>query len=232
MSGAPCRLLALDTATENCSAALYLDGVLRMVSHVSPRDHSARLLGMVDSLLRGAELALADVEAIAFGRGPGGFTGVRIAASVAQGLALGAARGLVAVSDLQALAWRAWAEHSWPRVLVAMDARMGELYVAACEFDRDGRLIDAGEERLLTPEVLEVPPGIWCGAGPGWAAHPGALAAAAAGLADCDASLFPDAGAVATLAVARLAGGEVPIDPADIAPVYLRDRVATPRRSA
>ncbi|TVQ43577.1 MAG: tRNA (adenosine(37)-N6)-threonylcarbamoyltransferase complex dimerization subunit type 1 TsaB [Gammaproteobacteria bacterium] len=222
-------MLALDTATENCSAALWLGGEVRLRSHVSPREHSARLLGMVDALLAEAGLGLRDLDALAFGRGPGGFTGVRIAASVAQGLALGAGLGLVAVSDLQALAWRAWAQHRWPRVLAVLDARMGELYVASCEFEASGRLVAAGAECLLAPEALTLPVGRWCGAGPGWAAHPEALAAVAAGLDGCDAGLFPDAGAVATLAAARLAGGEVPIDAAEVAPVYLRNRVATPR---
>ncbi len=229
MSRQVCRLLALDTATENCSAALWLQGELRVQAHVSPREHSARLLGMVDTLLGEAGLGLRDLDALAFGRGPGGFTGVRIAASVAQGLSLGAGLGLVAVSDLQALAWRAWSQHGWQRVLAVMDARMGELYVVQCEFAATGALVHAGEERLLPPEALSLPAGAWSGAGPGWSAHPRALAAVSAGLEGCDATLFPDAGAVATLAAARLAAGEAPIDAAEVTPVYLRNRVATPR---
>ena len=226
MHAEPRRLLALDTATENCSAALWLEGELTLRSRFSARDHAGLLLGMVDELLREAGITLGALDCLAFGRGPGGFTGVRIATSVVQGLALGTGLPVVPVSDLEALAWRAWERHGWGQVLVAMDARMGELYTLACRLDAGGRLEALGPERLQAPGDLVLPPGRWAGAGPGWAAHAGLLAASVSGLEGLDAGVFPDAGAVATLALAHLRAGGQALDAAGAEPVYLRDRVA------
>lgn len=226
----PRRILALDTATENCSVALWLDGDLRVRAQMSERQHADLLLGMVDELLGEARMELTDFDCLAFGRGPGGFTGVRIATSVAQGLALGADLPVVPVSDLHALAWCAWQRHGWQRVMVAMDARMGELYALACELDTHGRVSALGDERVLPPGELQLPPGAWCGAGPGWAAQSDALAGIIGRLSGCDDGLYPDAAAVASLAALALGDGISGIDVAGARPVYLRDRVATPKR--
>ena len=227
----PRRILALDTATENCSVALWLDGELRMRAQMSERQHADLLLGMVDELLREVRVELSDLDCLAFGRGPGGFTGVRIATSVAQGLALGADLPVVPVSNLHALAWCAWQAHGWYRVMVAMDARMGEIYALACELDGQGRITPLAEECVLPPAELHLPPGAWCGAGPGWAAQAEALADAIGRLNGLDDSLYPHAGAVASLAALTLADGAAGIDVAEARPVYLRDRVATPKRA-
>ncbi|MCC5869679.1 MAG: tRNA (adenosine(37)-N6)-threonylcarbamoyltransferase complex dimerization subunit type 1 TsaB [Gammaproteobacteria bacterium] len=227
----PRRILALDTATENCSVALWLDGELRVRAQMSDRQHADLLLGMVDELLREVRVELTDLDCLAFGRGPGGFTGVRIATSVAQGLALGADLPVVPVSDLHALAWRAWQAHGWRRVMVAMDARMGELYALACELDGQGRITPLAEERVMPPGDLHLPPGVWCGAGPGWAAQADALAEVIGRLDGLDDRLYPDAAAVASLAALALADGTAGIDVAEARPVYLRDRVATPKRA-
>ena len=232
MGAEPRRILALDTATENCSVALWLDSDLRMRARISARQHADLLLGMVDELLGEASLALSDLTCLAFGRGPGGFTGVRIATSVAQGLALGADLPVMPVSDLQALAWCAWQRHGWQRVLVAMDARMGELYTLPCELDAQGRVLAMGEEQVLPPAQLQLPPGTWCGAGRGWAAHADALGGLIGRLNGVDDSLYPDAAAVASLAALALGDGAAGLDVADACPVYLRDRVATPKRPA
>lgn len=228
----PRRILALDTATENCSVALWLDGELRVRAQMSERQHADLLLGMVDELLGEARLELTDLDCLAFGRGPGGFTGVRIATSVAQGLALGADLPVVPVSNLHALAWCAWQRHGWHRVMVAMDARMGELYALACELDAQGRVSAVGEERVLPPGELRLPagPGGWCGAGPGWAAQADALAETIGRLGGVDDGLYPDAAAVVSLAALALGDGISGIDVAGARPVYLRDRVATPKR--
>lgn len=226
MSTEPRAVLALDTATENCSAALWLEGEVLLRARVSARDHAELLLGMVDAVLAEAGIGLERLDCLAVGRGPGGFTGVRIAASVVQGLALGSGLPVMPVSDLEALAWRAWERHGWCQVLVAMDARMGELYTLACRLDATGALAPLGEECLLAPPALTLPPGAWTGAGPGWAAHAEVLAPLRARLEGLDETLFPDAGAVAMLAVARLRAGVTPGDAAAAEPVYLRDRVA------
>lgn len=230
MHAEPRRILALDTATENCSAALWLDGELRVRAQMSERQHADLLLGMVDELLAEARIELTDLDCLAFGRGPGGFTGVRIATSVVQGLALGADLPVVPVSDLHALAWRAWRVHGWQRVMVAMDARMGELYALACELDAQGRVSPLGEERVMPPGELRLPAGAWHGAGPGWAAQAEALAGLIGGLHALDDKLYPDAAAVASLAALALGDGIAGVDVAEARPVYLRDRVATPKR--
>ena len=128
------KILALDTATENCSAALLISGALLCREELIGRGHAQRILPVIVELLSEADAALQDLTAIAFGRGPGAFTGVRLAACVAQGLAFGAALPVVAVSDLQALAQRALAQDSdVDRVLVCTDARMHEVYCGAFE---------------------------------------------------------------------------------------------------
>jgi len=230
MPAEPRRILALDTATENCSVALWLDGELRVRAQMSDRQHADLLLGMVDELLREVRVELTDLDCLAFGRGPGGFTGVRIATSVAQGLALGADLPVVPVSNLHALAWCAWQAHGWRRVMVAMDARMGELYALACELDEQGRITPLAEERVLPPSELRLPPGAWCGAGPGWAAQADVLAELIGRLDGLDDGLYPDAAAVASLAALALADGIAGIDVAEARPIYLRDRVATPKQ--
>ncbi len=118
------KLIAIETATEACSAALWCDGEVREENDLAPNMHSARLLPMLQRLLAQAGVSLSQCDAVAFGRGPGSFTGLRIGVGTAQGLALGAELPLVGVSSLQALAQR----HPHPCVLAAFDARMGEIY--------------------------------------------------------------------------------------------------------
>jgi len=123
-TAATVRLLALDTTEAGCSAALWLEGQLTERFEVVPRRHSERLLPMMDGLLRDAGIALRGLDAIAFARGPGSFTGLRIAASVAQGAAFGADLPVVPVSSLQALAQGVFRGAGVSRVMVALDARM------------------------------------------------------------------------------------------------------------
>jgi tRNA threonylcarbamoyladenosine biosynthesis protein TsaB len=224
------KILAIDTATENCSAALLIDGQLRSRARLLGRGHAEHILPMAQELLAEAGVALADLTAIAFGRGPGGFTGVRLAAGVAQGLAYGAGLPVVPVSDLRALAQRVLAaDEAVMRVLVCADARMREVYWGC--FERCQGLADArGEERVGAPAAVQLPAG-WesmkppCrGAGTGFAAYP-ELRSALAPLLDCiQDQLLPRAAEIVVLAAAEAAAGR--LLPADQAlPTYLRDDV-------
>ena len=131
-------LLALDTATENCSAALEKDGKIFSVSEVAQQKHAAIILPMIDSLLSSAQAKREDLQGIVFGRGPGSFTGVRIGTSIAQGLSLGLNIKALGVSDLKALAFEAIGEKEG-KVVASIDARMGEVYF--CIYEKKETLI-------------------------------------------------------------------------------------------
>lgn len=144
-------ILALDTATEACSVALYHLGNTTTLNEISPRTHTQRILPMVDELLQKAEIQLSDVDFLAFGRGPGSFTGVRVGVSVAQGLAMGANLPVVAVSNLKAMAEEAYQTLNAEKVIALIDARMNEVYFA--QFTRQGNeWIEIVPEQVCSPE--------------------------------------------------------------------------------
>lgn len=180
------KILALDTATENCSAALLIDGSVRTREVELARGHAERILPMIDDLFFEVGIALDDLDAIAFGRGPGSFTGVRLAATVTQGLAFGAGLGVVPVSDLRAVAQRAFAtDAALTRVLVCNDARMSEVYWGCFERGEQGLATLAGEEHVGKPADVMLPIS-WTsatGVGRGFAVYGDALGAAVRGLA-------------------------------------------------
>jgi len=175
------KVLAIDTATENCSAAVLVDGSVQSREIEMERGHAERILPMVDELLAEAGIALRDLDAIAFGRGPGSFTGVRLAVTVTQGLAFGANLGVVPISDLRAVAQRAFrADATLTRALVCNDARMSEVYWACFERGGDGLARLEGEERVSKPSEVKLPP-TWSTAtaiGRGFIAYADALRAA------------------------------------------------------
>lgn len=221
------KLLAIDTAAEACSAALFLDGETESRFVIAPRQHGELILGMLDELLTCAGLRLSDLDALAFGRGPGAFTGVRIATGVIQGVAFGADLPVVPVSDLAALAQRHFRENAHRRVLSAFDARMGEVYWGAFAIDSDRLARPVGSEQVAAPHQVSVPEGEgWHGAGSGWASYGDALRQrVGAGLASMTPELLCHAQDVAVLGVAGfLEGQAVPAEQA--LPVYLRDQVA------
>ena len=141
------RILAIDTATEACSVALWNDGTTFAHFELCPREHTQRILPLVRAALADAEVKLTDLDALAFGRGPGSFTGVRIGIGIAQGLALGAELPMIGVSTLATMAQGAWRKTGATRVLAAIDARMGEVYWAEYQRDADG--VWHGEELSL-----------------------------------------------------------------------------------
>jgi tRNA threonylcarbamoyladenosine biosynthesis protein TsaB len=216
------KLLVLDTSTEWCSAALWLDGQIQARRVLAEQRHSSLLLPMVDELLREAGLTLRQLDGIGYGAGPGSFTGLRIACAVTQGLALGADLPVVGISTLESIAEQTGAA----QVLTVLDARMAEVYWAA--YRREGAGWQAvSEPQLALPESVAVPAGgEWVGAGNGFAALGEVLRPRlAAALVRIDDTLMPDAAAMAPLAAAAFARGEG-MDAALAAPIYLRDKVA------
>ena len=222
------KILAIDTATDACSAALFLDGTVSSRFEFAPRRHTELILPMAGELLDEAGLTAADLDAIAFGRGPGAFTGLRIAAGVAQGLALGAGLPVIPVSTLATMAQQVMDDEGAERVMAALDARMGEVYWGCYRRAADGVAEPVDEEVVCAPEAVPPPrgEGDWVGVGSGFAAHAEALQARlAAVLARTLPEVLPAARAMQRLAARAYAHGDC--RPADEAqPVYLRDNVA------
>jgi len=221
------RILAIEAATEACSAALLIDDTVQERFEIAPRQHVALLLPFVESLLADAGTSLGQLDAVAFGRGPGSFTGVRIAAGMTQGIAFGADLPVIPVSTLAALAQGTVREHGATAVLAALDARMQEVYWGAYRCDAEGLVEDVGKERVCAPAMVECPQqDDWAGAGSGWDAYADVLAprcsVPAAGV---YAQQHPHAADVARLAARAFAQGEV-LAPEQAIPVYLRNNVA------
>lgn len=217
-------LLALDTATEACSVALLHDGKVTSHYEVIPRQHAQKLLPMIKQLLADSGVALSAVDAIAFGRGPGAFTGVRIAIGVVQGLAFALERPVLPVSNLAALAQGALRQHGVQQVAAAIDARMDEVYWG-CYQTHDGEMRLLGQEMVIAPEQVALPEaGQWFGAGTGW----GYAERLGAKVDSCDAQALPHALDILSLAAHAWARGEA-VAAEQAQPVYLRDNVATPK---
>lgn len=220
------KLLAFETATEACSVALYVDGQVRERFEIAPRRHAELSLPWAEQLLAEAGIARSQLDGIALGRGPGAFTGVRLAIAIAQGIALALDRPLVPVSTLQVLAMRA--PSSAPRVLASIDARMGEVYAAHFVRDGEGGLEPQGAEVVIAPDALPIPAETagWAGVGTGFAAVEGLLATRLqASLSSLDAGALPHASDVLRIAVPVLQRGGG-IAPELVQPAYLRDNVA------
>jgi tRNA threonylcarbamoyladenosine biosynthesis protein TsaB len=216
------NLLAIDTSTDFCSVAASRGETLFFRHEAAGQRHAEMILGMVETVLAEAGLQIAQIEGIAYGAGPGSFTGLRIAAGVTQGLALARRVGVVGVGTLLALAEEAAGE----RIISCLDAHMGEVYHAA--YRRAG----AGWEEVSAPgvykpEAVPVMPGAdWTGCGDGFAAYRERLAARLGGcISAVRSGMGPTARAVLRLAMPRFAAGEA-MDAARAVPVYLRDKVA------
>lgn len=216
------RILALETSTEFCSVALWQDGLMSDRFEQAGQSHSKILLPMVDEVLRIGGVKLSRLDGIAFGQGPGSFTGVRIACGVAQGLAYGAGVPVLGISTLLALAQSAG--HS--KVIAALDARMAEVYHAAYEI-RDGEWHTICEPSLCLPQNAPSLEGNgWAGVGSGFIVHKEQLQEHyAENLASIDEEAVPLASAIAQLAAPMFAEGHG-MAAAEALPLYLRDKVA------
>lgn len=211
------KILALETAADPGSIALWLDGNVVARSCPDGLSNSATLLPLAEAALKDAGIGFSDLDGIAFGMGPGSFTGLRVACGAAQGLAFARDLPLLGIGTLEAMALASGGE----RVIVALDARMGEVYYG---FFENGRL--QGEIGVHAPEEAPVPDsGGWQACGNGLAAYPALRERLASVVDDWRPEIMPSAEAVVRLAAPRIERGER-IDPADAAPLYVRDKVA------
>jgi tRNA threonylcarbamoyladenosine biosynthesis protein TsaB len=209
------KFAAFETSTEWCSVALWLDGEITGIDEMAGNRHSERVLPMLEKLFRMKNMDASQLEAVAFGAGPGSFTGLRIASGVAQGIAYARAIPAIGISTLEAVA----EESGAARVAACLDARMREVYYSALE-RQEGRWREVIPALCAAPAALPKPPGAgWIGCGNGFAAY-GPM-----GFANVMPDIHPTAVAIARLAAPRLAAGEG-VDAALAVPVYVRDKVA------
>jgi len=226
------RILAIETATNACSAALYIDGEISERHALVAREHTRLILPMIDTLLLEADMPLGALDAVAYGRGPGSFTGVRIAASVVQGIAYAADLPVIAVSTLATLAQGAMRETGELRVMAALDARMAEVYWGLYARQPEGLPRLQGEECVCAPGTVTVPEdGVWIAAGSGWASYREELLERTGQRASrLLTDLEPRAGDLAALAAQYYRQGEI-LRAEEAVPVYLRDTVVRAKES-
>ena len=223
------KLLAIETATEACSAALYIDGDIHLRYQVKPRGHSELILGMLESLVAESGLRPSQLDAMAFGRGPGSFTGVRIATGVVQGVAFGADIPVVPVSTLAALAQRAYRELGEQMLLPAYDARMQELYWAGYRVNDRGLVELVGREQVISVAEIPMPAETgWYGVGSGWGVYGPQLLKRIGGdrVKGSEPAMLCSAHDIALLGAEGFRQGQA-VAPEMALPVYLRDNVAT-----
>lgn len=222
------KLLALDTATEACSAAVWLDGIVHARFELVGRDHTQRLIPVVSEVLAAAGLRYRDLDGLVCGVGPGSFAGVRIGVAFAKGLALAHELPVLGVSSLHLLAQAALSKPGAKQVLAAIDARMGEVYFQPFAANAAGLPEPLGEAAVLAPEKVSAPAGHgpWLAVGTGWGSYPDTLCAAlGASLADIEGSALPQAKHAFAWAVPQFERGlGLPAD--TLQPVYLRNQVA------
>ena len=217
------KILAFDTSTQWLSVALYDGQDALAIRERVGNAASERILPAISDVLARDGTSLASLDGIAYGAGPGSFTGVRIACGVAQGLAFGAERPVFGVATLEAIAQSAWREQGWRRIVACLDARMHEVYVAAYERNHNGwTLVRA--PMVCKPDAIDaMTTPDWHGAGDGFVAY--SALAARIGLAGSDGGIIPDAQSIAECAWPRVVAADGAAA-ADAQPLYVRHRVA------
>lgn len=223
------KILAIDTTTEACSVALLCGDKIHHRGELAVRDHSKKILFMVDEVLKEAQLELTELTALAFGQGPGSFTGVRIGIGIAQGLAFGAQLPMIGVSTLEAMAQAAYRLHGATQVASAIDARMGEIYWGRYLRQADGQWQKVEAECVIAPQALiqqvkTVNEGQWWQVGSAWQAYPQLADELALSLCVSEV-IYPNAEDMAQLALKQWELGHS-VFAQDASPVYLRDTVA------
>jgi tRNA threonylcarbamoyladenosine biosynthesis protein TsaB len=220
------NILAIDTATEACSVALQCADDARFRFSQEPRAHARVLLPMIDELMAEAGMAPAALDAVAFGRGPGSFTGVRIATAAAQAVAFGVDIPALPISSLALVAQQGVRLHGIQRAAVSMDARMGEVYWGCYVAGGDGLVLLQGDEAVLPPQALVLPDErTWTAIGSGWQAYSEALQTVVVSTCPEPAVTLPHAQDMLPLAMRALLNGEG-VSAEQALPVYLRNHVA------
>ena len=226
------KILAIETASEACSASLVIDNKFITRFELAPREHTKLILPMMEEVLEEAGIVLKDVDAIAFSRGPGAFTGLRIAAGVAQGVALSVDKPVIPVSTLEALALQAandnYDKYQLETIVAALDARMGEVYWGLFKYE-DEKIVLIGEEKVSKPEFLldaVTSEKTVVGIGSGWDAYEESLFEQ--GLPKSIRLIrkqYPSAESIAKIALIKKGTNQV-VPPEEAQPVYIRNNVA------
>ena len=216
------KILALDTSTEACSAALFNEGKVLSRFEVIPQKHAELILPMIDEILADSGIRPGQLNAIAFGKGPGAFTGIRIATGIAQGLAYSTGIPVIPVSSLAALAEPV--NNCAEYIITAIDARMGEVYYGLFRSGTAPELIT--EELVLRPDEIRIEvAGTLYGTGSGWNTYEETLTkAAGTQLTGFDANRYPDAADILSIAIRNFNAGKI-LPPEEASPSYVRNKV-------
>jgi len=225
------NVLALDTSSDYCSVSLYSKGKLTSTSELAPRSHTQLLLPMAKKVIENSSISLEDLDAVAFGCGPGSFTGLRIAAGVAQGLAYGLNCSILPISNLQAMALQHYRQHGKNNILVAFDARMGEVYWSVCQVKVSDQMVavdTCGNEQVSAPETLFLPDEFngsdLVGVGSGFSFLESFPSLIQQRVSEFDVNARPQAEAICELALSAMKQG-ITGTLADAVPSYIRDKV-------
>lgn len=221
------KLLALETSTEACACALYVDGAILERAEFAPRQHTHLILPMAEQLLAEAGITPKQLDGVAFGRGPGSFTGVRIACSVAQGIGFAANIPVAPISSLAALAQQMYQIHGYQQVCVAFDARMQEVYWGMYQLNAQNIMQLQGEECVCAAHCVPLPSEIqtWYGVGSGWAAYETALTTRLNGyVTGYDNTTYLHASALIPIALIMFAQQQV-YSAENVTPVYIRNKI-------
>ncbi|MFK5971335.1 MAG: tRNA (adenosine(37)-N6)-threonylcarbamoyltransferase complex dimerization subunit type 1 TsaB [Candidatus Marithrix sp.] len=217
------KLLAIDTSTEVCSCALYIDGETQFRSQFAPRQHTKLILPMADELLAEADIKPNQLEGIAVGKGPGSFTGLRIACGVAQGIAFAADIPIAPISSLATLAQAAYIETGEQQILSIIDARMEEVYYGYYSLNAQGIMQCQIADKIAKPDAIDLPTTErWCGTGSGWIYAEILQNKLKTLLQDYQIDKYPQANAMIPLALDAFKQGQV-VAAENINPVYLRE---------
>jgi tRNA threonylcarbamoyladenosine biosynthesis protein TsaB len=219
------KLLALDTSSESCSCALWIDGDIQDRSQIAPRQHADLILAMADELLKQADLIPSQLDVVAFGRGPGSFTGLRIACGVAQGIAFAADIPVAPISSLAALAQATYQQTKDKNILTCIDARMSEVYWACYQL-QNGLMTLQTEERVSPASQVNIATDkhIWFGAGSGWDSYEAELKKYLPQIQHYQAEAYPQAHAMLPLAISMFEQQQV-VSAEQALPVYLRNKI-------